>query len=170
VNTVVLVMRFAHVFFGALWVGMMAFQVLFLMPALGEAGPDSAKVMGALARKKIPVILPIFALITLISGMWLFNRLAGGNMGALMATPMGKAFAWGGAAALIAFLVGVIVMRPAMMKSMRLAESLPTAPPDERASRSAELQRLRARGATLGKVVNVLLLFALAAMAIARYL
>lgn len=165
-----LVLRFAHVFFGALWVGMMAFQVFFLMPALGEAGPDAGKVMAALVKRRIPVIMPIIALIALVSGMWLFQRMSGGNMGALMATPMGQAFAWGGAAALIAFLVGIVVMRPAMMRSMELAESLSSVPQEERATRSAEIQRLRARGVVLGKVVTVLLLFALAAMAVARYL
>jgi len=157
-----IVLRFAHVVFGALWVGMMAFQVFFLMPALGDAGPDAGKVMAALAKRRIPVIMPIIALIALVSGLWLFQRMSGGNMGALMATPMGQALAWSGAAALIAFVVGMVVMRPAMMKSMQLAQSLgPSAP---------EVQRLRARGVLLGKGVTILLLFALAAMAVARYL
>lgn len=165
-----IVLRFAHVFCGALWVGMMAFQVFFLGPALGEVGPDAGKLMAALAKRRIPVIMPIIALIALVSGMWLFQRMSGGNMAALMATPMGQAFAWGGAAALLAFLIGIVVMRPAMMRSMKLAESLASAPPDERAKRQAEIQRLRARGTTLGTVVTGLLLFALAAMAVARYL
>ena len=57
-----LVLRFFHVFFVALWVGMMAFQTFFLMPALAEVGPDSGKLMAALMRRRIPVILPIVAL------------------------------------------------------------------------------------------------------------
>lgn len=165
-----LVLRFSHVFFGALWVGMMAFQVFFLMPALGEAGPDAAKVNASLMRRRIPIIMPIFALITLASGMWLFQRMSGGNMGALMATPMGQAFAWGGASALLAFLIGIVVMRPAMLRSIKLAESLPSTPPEQRAGVSAELQRLRARGVVLGRLVAIMLLFTLGAMAVARYL
>ncbi len=165
-----IVLRFAHVFFGALWVGMMAFQVFFLMPALAEAGPDAGKVMGAMMKRRVPVIMPIIALITIVSGMWLFQRMSGGNMGALMATPMGQAFAWGGVVALIAFLIGIVVMRPAMMRSMRLMESIATAPQAERAAMQAEIQQLRARGAVLGKVVAWMLLFTLAAMSVARYL
>src|SRR6185436_13237154 len=84
-----IVLRFAHVFFGALWVGMMAFQMFFLGPALAEAGPDAGKVMAGLMKRRIPVIMPLVALIALVSGMWLFQRLSGGNMKALMATPMG---------------------------------------------------------------------------------
>lgn len=165
-----LVIRFSHVFFGALWVGMMAFQTFFLMPALAEVGPDSGKLMAALMRRRIPIILPIVALITLISGFWLFQRLSGGEAAGLMRTPMGMAFGSGGAAALVAFLLGIIVMRPAMMRSTTLAESLASASPDDRAKLSAEMQRLRARGARTSWVVMIFLLYALGAMAVARYL
>ena len=165
-----LVLRFAHVLFGALWVGMMAFQTFFLMPALAELGPDAGKFMGALMRRRIPIILPIIALITLVSGFWLFQRLSGGAAAGLMRTPMGLAFGSGGLAALLAFLLGIVVVRPAMMRSTELAQSLASAPPAERVTRSAEIQRLRARGTMAGWVVMVLLLYALGAMAVARYL
>jgi len=158
-----LVLRFSHVFFGALWVGMMAFQIFFLGPALSEAGPDAGKVMAGLMKQRIPVIMPVIALIALVSGMWLFQRLSGGNMAALMATPMGKGFAWGGAIALLAFLIGVVVMRPIMMKSMTLMQS------GDPAQRS-EAQRLQARASTLGKLVSWMLLITLGLMAVARYL
>lgn len=126
-----LVLRFSHVFFGAIWVGMMAYQTFFLMPALAEVGPDAGKLMAALMRRRIPVILPIVALITLVSGFWLFQRLSGGAAAGLMRTPMGMAFGSGGAAALLAFLLGVVVMRPAMMRSTQLAQSLASASPEE---------------------------------------
>jgi hypothetical protein len=59
-----------------------------------------------------------------------------------------------------------------MMRSMQLGASLATAPggAEERAKRTAEIERLRARGAVGGRVVAFLLLFALGAMAVARYL
>jgi hypothetical protein len=150
---------------------MMAFQTFFLMPALAEVGPDSGKFMAALMRRRIPVILPIVALITLVSGFWLFQRLSGGAPAGLMRTPMGLAFGSGGLAALLAFLLGIVVLRPAMMRSTALQQALASAPsPEERATRSAEIQRLRARGAMTGWVVMILLLYALGAMAVARYL
>lgn len=158
-----IVLRFAHVFFGAMWVGMMAFQVLFLGPALADVGPDAAKVMAAMVKRKIPVYMPIFALITLISGFWLYQRLSGGNAGAMMKTPMVMAFGLGGAVALLAFVLGIVVMRPAMLRSIKLAESRDPAA-------QAEIQRLRARATIMGNIVTVMLLFTLTAMAVARYL
>ncbi|MGE5801865.1 MAG: hypothetical protein ACM358_06385 [Gemmatimonadota bacterium] len=165
-----ILLRFAHVFFGALWVGMMTFQVFFLAPTLTEMGPDAGKVMAGMMKRRIPVIMPIFALIAIISGMWLFQRISGGNMAALMATPMGKGFAAGGAIALLAFLIGIVVMRPAMMRSMKLMQEIASAPPDRRPGMQAEIQKIRARGEVLGKVVTVMLLLTLGLMAVARYL
>jgi len=157
-----ILLRFSHVFFGAIWVGMMVFQVLFLAPALTELGPDAGKLMQAMVRRKLPMIVPLFALLALISGFWLFARLTGGSAG-LMQTAMGKAFGLGGVVALLAFLIGIFVMRPAMMKSMQLAQSRDP-------GAAAEIQRLQARATTLGRVVTVMLLFTLGAMAVARYL
>ncbi len=157
----VLVMRFAHVFFGALWVGMMFLTTFFVLPSLAEAGPEASKVAAGLQRRRVMVITPIFALITLASGMYLFNRLAGGNHAALMATPMGLAFVLGAASSLIAFLLGIIVMRPAMVKAQQLTKSGGPAP---------EIQRLQRRGALVGRIVAILLLFTLGTMAVARYL
>lgn len=165
-----IVLRFAHVFFGALWVGMMAFQVFFLGPALAEAGPDAGKVMTALMKRRIPVIMPIIALIVIISGSWLLVRTSGGDMAAYMATTMGKTYAWGGVMAILAFLIGIVAMRPLMMRSMKLMQGMTSAPPDQRPAMQGEIAKLRDRGNLLGKVVAVMLLFTLGAMAVARYL
>jgi uncharacterized membrane protein len=165
-----IVLRFAHVFCGALWVGMMAFQIIFLTPTLTEMGPDAGKVMAGLMKRRVPVIMPILALIAIVSGMWLFQRMSGGNMPALMATAMGKGFATGGAIALLAFLIGVVVMRPLMMKSMNLMAQITSAPPQQRSAMQAEIQTLRARATVLGNIVTGMLLITLALMAVARYL
>ncbi len=47
-----IVLRFAHVVSGALWVGMFGFMTFFLLPAFGEVGPDGAKMQAALAKRE----------------------------------------------------------------------------------------------------------------------
>ena len=165
-----IVLRFLHVVSGALWVGMFAFMSFILLPAFAEVGPDGAKLQAALAKRRIPLIMPVIALITLVSGLWLYQRLAGGAIGALLKTPMGLGFGLGGLAALLAFVVGISLARPFMMRSMKLAEQMKTASPADRSSIVAEMQKLGAQGALVNRLVMALLLLALAAMAVARYL
>jgi hypothetical protein len=91
-------------------------------------------------------------------------------MAAYMATTMGKTYAWGGVLAILAFVIGIVGGRPAMIRSTQLMQAIGTAPPDQRAAMQAEIQKLRARGNTLGNVVLVMLLITLGMMAVARYL
>ena len=170
-DPLVIVLRLIHVVAGALWVGMVTFVTYFLQPALQETGPEGGKVMAAVQRRGIMTVMPILAVATLISGLWLYLLAAGGQHAAFARSGPGMAFALGGLAAIAAFLAGMFVMRPAMMKAVALAQSLgPSATPEERQQVGAESQRLRARAAVAGKAVNHLLFFAVAAMAVARYL
>ena len=52
-DPLVIVLRFVHVVFGALWVGMVAFVTFFLMPALQAAGPEGGKVMAAVEPARL---------------------------------------------------------------------------------------------------------------------
>jgi len=156
VDWLVIVLRLVHIVLGALWVGMMAFTAFFLAPALGDTGPEGGKVMAALQRRGLMTFMPIIALLTIASGVWLMQRVYGGMAG-LTASPMGKAFAIGGTAALIAFLLGIVVARPAMVRANASTDP-------------AEIQRLRARGAAVARIAALLVFFAAGAMAVARYL
>ena len=155
-NWLMIVLRLIHVGGGAMWVGMMAFMTFYLTPALNEVGPDAGKVMQALQRQKIRIVMPVIALLTIGSGLWLMMRLYGGPSN-IVGSRMGMALNVGAASAIIAFVIGIVVMRPLMMKSMTATDP-------------SEAQRLRARGAMLGRWVARLLMLALAAMAVARYL
>lgn len=169
-TTLMLVLRFTHIVSGALWVGAMAFATFFLGPALAAAGPDAATVMAGLQRRKLTIIMPLLGLITIASGMLMFNRISGGNPAALMQTPMGTALATAALATVVAFLIGVITIRPTMNRTLRLTEELATAQAEQRAVNGAEIQRLGQRGARLQMLVTILLVYALGAMAVARYL
>ncbi|HXE57416.1 MAG TPA: hypothetical protein VNK43_05405 [Gemmatimonadales bacterium] len=167
----VIVLRLVHVVCGVLWVGMALFNTFFLGPALQEAGPAAGKVMEGLQRRRLMTITPLLAVATLLSGVWLFWRASLGFSGAFLRSPVGHTFALGGVAAIAAFVIGMTVARPAMMRAGALAQRLAGAASEgERQAMAAELGRLRARGATSGRLVAALLLVATAAMAVARYL
>ena len=165
-----LLLRLTHIVLGAIWVGAMAFTVVFLTPALGDAGPAGAPVMGSLQRRGLMVVMPVLALLTIISGFLLVERVHGGMSG-FVASRMGQTLMTGAMAAVLAFLLGIVIMRPAMTRAGALASRAATASTEqERKELGAQVQRLRARGSVMGRVILALLLIALGAMAIARYL
>lgn len=165
-----LLLRILHIVLGAVWVGMFVFMTFFLGPALQESGPAGGPVMGAIQKRGIMVVLPVIALLTLISGFWMFLRVSGGD-GDFMRSRAGMALGTGGVLALVAFIIGFTVTRPAMIRTAALMQSLgPSTPEAERATVMAQVGRLRARSASVGRVIAVLLLAALMLMAVARYL
>lgn len=153
------VARIIHVLGGVIWVGSMFFVAMFLIPAMTEAGPDSAKVMTALNRRNFMVVVPVIAILTILSGLWLYWRASMGFSPAYMSSGPGKAYGTGAVLAILAFVVGITMTRPAMMKAEQLG----------RDGKMAEAQAYRAKGARWGKIIGFLLIGAATLMALGRY-
>ena len=164
-------LRFIHVVFGALWVGMAVYTAVFLMPAIQEAGPNGGKVMMALQRRGILTVLPVLAVGTLVSGLWLYWRVSGGLTAGFLISGPGLAFGSGGLASIVAYGLGITTMRPAMLRVAALMQGLGSVSSEpDRQVRMADIQRLRGRAALTGRLVAGLLILAVSAMAVARYL
>jgi len=156
-----LVMRVLHIAMGVFWAGTMMFNAAFLMPAFRDAGPDGAKVAAALARRRFLDIMPWIAALTIVSGIWLYWFDSVGFRPPFMRSRMGISLGVGALAAVIAFILGVAVMRPAMNKAMRLGQD---------PAQQAAAQALRVRAGIMGRVIAALLGIAVAGMAVARYI
>lgn len=170
IDEAMIIGRLIHILTGMFWVGAMVFVAVFLMPSLAEAGPDGAKVMVGITRRRFMQIMPVVAILTILSGIYLYWRVSAGfEMGYLKSGP-GHVYAISGLIAIIAFLIGLTVTRPAMMQAAALAASMGTASAAEREAMAARMQALRARGAAGGKIVATLLVLAAVGMAVARYL
>jgi len=168
-NLLLLLMRIIHVVGGVFWAGGMFLVANFLMPAIAEAGPAAGPVMAGLMKRRLLTVTPIIAVLTILSGFWLFWHDASGTGSQFMGSPMGTTLGVGALAALIAFGVGVGVMRPAQLKSMALAQQASSKPESEKAALMAEVTRLRGRAGAAGRAVAALLGIAALTMAIARY-
>lgn len=164
------ILRLVHVVGGILWVGIGVFIPFYLVPAITDVGPDGGKVMAALQRRGIMNVLPILAVATLISGFWVYWIRSGGLKAAYVATPAGALFGIGGLVALAAFLLGITITRPSMIRAATIMQSLPSLPSGEREQQMALANELRARGSLFSRVIAWMLLFVAVCMAIARYL
>jgi uncharacterized membrane protein len=169
VDLVMLLMRLLHIGLGVFWAGTAVFTATFLFPAIAEAGPDGAKVGAALMRRRFMQVMPPVAGLTILSGLYLYWKVSGGFQPSFMHSGMGMTLGLGAAAAIAPFVVGVAVMRPAMMRAGALAQSAAQAPPAERQAQLAAAEAMRQRGARAGQVVAVLVALAVTAMALARY-
>lgn len=168
-DLILVVMRLIHVGLGVFWVGTMVFNAIFLGPSVRDAGPDGAKVMGGLMRRRFMDVMPAVAILNILSGLWLYWKMSGGFQPAYMHSATGMTFGTGGVLAIVAFVIGVTVVRPSMLKAMALGPTVAQAPPAERDALMAQVQALRGKAMGAGKLVAILLGLAVAAMAIARY-
>ena len=168
-DAAIIIARLLHVLTGIFWVGAMLFMTAFLVPSIAEAGPDGAKVMAGLTRRKFMLILPVVAVVTILSGIWLYWRVSSGFNGVYLRSGPGHTYGIGGILAIIAFGIGVTVTRPAMMKAAALSQSAMNASPGERDALMARAQQLRMRSAKGGKVVAWLLALSAVTMAVGRY-
>lgn len=165
----VIILRLIHVLGGIMWVGGGAFNALFLLPAMASAGPAAGPVMAGLQRRRMMTVLPIIALLTILSGLRLL-MINGSMAPAYFQSRQGMTFSLSGGIAIVGFVVGLTLVRPAMVKAAQLAAAQATAPESERASMGAEIGRLRRRGAIGNTLVAYAVFLAAAGMAVARYL
>jgi|SRR5687767_3824057 len=166
-----IVLRIVHILGGIFWLGSGLFTALFLVPALGRLGPAGAgPVMGALQQRKLFTILPIVAVLTILSGVRLLQIASVGFSSQYFDSRTGQTFLWSGAAAVIAFLLSLLVSRPAAVRLGQLSASMAKLPESERAARSGEVERLRRRSTISGTLAMILLVGAAIGMAVARYL
>ena len=165
----ILILRLVHVLGGMFWVGTALFTTLFLVPALTSAGPAAGQVFAGLQRRKLYLALPLTAILTIASGMRLMMIVSGGSPAYFASVP-GRTYALAGLLAILAFLLSLLVARPAAIRSGRLSASLATATESDHAAITAELARLSRRGGTATAIATVMLLLTAAGMAVARYL
>lgn len=166
----IIVLRLVHVLGGIFWVGTAVFTALFLMPALADAGPAAGAVGAGLQRRRLMVVMPVIALLTILSGARLMWMTSGGLASEYLATGRGLTFAIGAVAALLAFLLGIFVGRPLGMRMAALGGALQAASDDATRGRLAgEMAALQPRSRAVNAANVVLLLTAAIAMAIGRY-
>lgn len=168
-DPLLVLLRVVHVVGGVFWAGAVLFVVHFLEPAVRDAGPDGARVMQALQKRRYLDVMPVVASLTLVSGFWLYWRTFGRVHPGPGASGAELWLGVGGLASLVAFVIGMAVMRPSSVRVGRLAAELAQAPPERKEAVAAELARVRGRLRVAGRWMAALLGIAILCMAVGRY-
>ena len=164
-----LIARLLHIVLGAFWVGALIFNAAFLFPAMRDAGPDAAKVGAGLMRRRLFDVLPLVALLTLLSGVWLLWWVSGGFQPEYMRSRPAMVYSLGALAGIVAFALGIGIMRPAMLRAAALSQAAASLSGGERDAQLGKAQALRMRAGVTGRFVAALLTVSIGLMAIGRY-
>jgi hypothetical protein len=165
--TAIAALRLVHILSGIVWMGGAVLTTCFIMPTARALGPGGGPLMHQLVQvRRLPVFMMVATLGTVLSGCALLWHNAGG--GWIHSGP-GMTFAVGGASAIVAAILGKVVIAPTSQRLGALAAA--PAPSDERAAaaRAAELLRLRTRMTRASWAGLALLTVAASAMSVARY-
>lgn len=165
-----LVLRLVHVLGGTFWVGGMMYMAFFLMPAMAQAGPAAGPVIAGMQQRKLFVWLPVVAIATLLAGIRLMMIQSDGFRAVYFATPMGRTYLVAGSLAIIAFVIGLTINRPAMNRIGVLTQEMASADDSRRTQLQSELAALRGRTRVATAIVTWMLIAAAAGMAVGRYM
>jgi hypothetical protein len=169
VNTLI-VLRLIHIVVGAFWVGAIVFVAWFLLPALRAAGPAGGAVMRQVMQvRHLHVYMVAATWLTLLSGAALAYRDAGPLGFGWFTLGAGRVYGVGALLGLIATVIGLSVNAPTATRLAVLAARLERTglPPSQ--EDQAQRERLQERLGRAASLVAVLMLLAVSAMAVARY-
>ena len=170
-HSIFLLLRFVHIVIGVAWAGAVIFIATFLLPAMKAVGPAGGPVMANLAQvRRLPAYLMGGVILTVLSGIALYWNDSLGFSTQWMSTGPGKTFAFGGAMGIIVAIIGMAVNAPTAKRMGALTAAIHASGGPPSPEQAAEIQRLQARLLTAMRAAAVLLLLAITAMSVARYM
>lgn len=169
-QTYLLILRLLHIGFGIFWAGAAIYLAFFIEPAVKALGADGTKFMQQLVRtNRFPVVILLSALVTVVAGALLIWKLSGGLQSQWLSTRYGTVLTTGGAMAIVAFLIGFSISRPASMRMAKIGKAVAIAGGPPTAAQIGELQKLGRRISVAGRVIAILLILAVVGMSAFRY-
>lgn len=167
----IILLRIVHIGSGVFWVGGALLMNFVVGPAIGSVQPEGLRVMQALNRRHYFDVLLGAGLLTILAGLDLMRRDSAGFQPAWFHSPMGIGISTGMIAAIVAFTISLLLIKPAMKRLAAAGgEMAQAASPEARAAIGPRVEAAQARLIALGTVGSLFLIIAVLAMATARYL
>ena len=163
-------LRALHVLAGALWVGAATFNALYLVPSVIATGPAGGQVMRVLVQvRRLPLFMNGVMLLTLLTGLYLYDRVSGHFAPAWIASGPGLTLTVGALLAFVTAGIGHFVTVPTVKRIGALGAAIAAAGGPPSAAQGAELTRLQRRMLRAAQVGSLLIVLALILMAVAQY-
>jgi len=165
-----LTIRAAHILVAALWIGSTVFMATLLMPAVDATGAAGGQLMARLQGRGFPIYMEAIGVTTVLSGLYLLWHFTGGFDLSVSTSHAGLAFGVGGAAGVLAGVIGGGVVGRSGKKLAQLSGGAMTIA-DDHVHRAllAEIASLKRRMRIGTRVVVGLQTTALVLMSVAHY-
>jgi uncharacterized membrane protein len=168
-RTLTIVLRLVHILAGIFWTGTMIMLAAFLLPTARATGPEGGRFMQYLMRqRRLQFYLGTAMLLTVLSGIAMYARMAAATHGAWAGSRPGIAYGVGAVAAILAAAIGGSIGSSAGRKMLAVGQAIGATGPST--EQQAELGRLQSRMALGARLAAGLLVVAAGAMAVGRYL
>lgn len=145
-NIEILILRLLHIGTGVFWAGSLIYLAAFISPAVNAMGQEGGKFMQQLSRtNKLPVWMTAISFLNILTGvrlLWI-NIERGGT--AWLTGHEGASFALGGLLGLGAFMIGMMVNRPAVSRMAEIGEAVAKAGGPPTPEQAQQLAFLRAK-------------------------
>ena len=170
-SALMVVLRLIHIICGVFWAGTAMASAWFILPASRAMGqPGGAFMQQLMFRQKLRVYVAAAMGLTVLSGLTMYIRMWMITDGAWNASRMGMTLGAGALAGIIAGALGGTAVGKYGQRLMDLGTAVQASggPPTDDQRR--EIESLQGKMYSTFRVIAVLLLIAVAAMASARYL
>jgi len=164
-----IVLRLLHILAGVFWVGAIWMIAGFVMPTAEASAPDGPKFMQRLFQGRLPMVISAAAGTNILAGLLLYWKDSGGLRLDWITTRAGLTFTIGGLAAIVAFVLGIVVNKAAADRLGELGKAIQAAGKPPTPEQVVEMKLLQAKLSMGTKWAAALLTLALIAMAVARY-
>jgi hypothetical protein len=168
-GTLMIVLRLIHIICGVFWAGTAMAVAWFILPASRAMGqPGGAFMQQLMFRQKLRVYVGVAMGLTVLSGITMYVHLSMETNGAWAASRMGMVLGVGAVAGIIAGAIGGIAVGRYGQRLFNLGTQVQASggPPTDEQRR--EIESLQGKMFTAFRIIAVLLLIAIAAMASAR--
>jgi hypothetical protein len=168
-RSLTLILRLIHILAGVFWAGSAFLMAGFLVPTMRATGREGGVFIQHLMReRRLHIALGVAMLLTVLSGVTMYAKLAAATHGAWAGTAPGIAYGVGAVAAVAGGITGAIFGGSAGRRIAAISSRVGAGGPSP--EQQAEMGRLQSRIRNGTKLTAALLGVAVGAMAIARYL
>ncbi len=166
-----IILRILHIGGGVVWAGAVFYMAFFLLPAAKSLGPESGKFMQRLAMTNhLPTVISVVSFLNILSGILILWYYTAGFTNDFMGSPTGIAYSIGGALTLIAYVMGLVINKPATAKIKRIGMEAAKRNQPPTPEQVQSMQKLQAGMRLSTHVIACLLAITVVLMSIARNL